>query len=211
MYYPVMLDLSEKKCVVIGGGTVALRKVHSLIHSGVTSYVISPDVHPEIEALSKNNQLHWIKRAFKSDDLKGAHVVICATDDPGLNQKAAEEAKRLGCLVNVVDQPELGNFLVPSVVRRGPLVISISTQGASPAFARFIRQKLENQFGAEYESWLGMMEKYREKVLKAVPEEEKRKAFFTEVASSDIPRRMSSGMSDQEVILYLDETLEKYR
>jgi siroheme synthase-like protein len=160
-YFPVSLNIRRKKCVVVGGGKVALRKVRMLLDCGASVTVISPVLHPDLSELAKKKSIQVIRRSYKLGDLKGAFVVIAATDTQQTNRKVAREAGRAGALVNVVDDPEPSDFIVPSLLRRGDLTITISTGGMSPALARKIRTRLEESFGEEYASVVSLVEEVR--------------------------------------------------
>jgi len=149
-YYPIFLNLQGKKCVVVGGGHVALRKVERLLESGADVTVVSPTLDPGLAQLAKRKTIHPIQRHYKSGDLKGAAIVIAATDIKKTNRKVAEEAKKVKALVNVVDDPEPSDFIVPSFFRKGDLTVAVSTGGQSPALARKVRTKLEETLGNEY-------------------------------------------------------------
>jgi len=160
-YFPVFLDVRRKKCVVIGGGQVAFRKIRTLLDCGASVTVISLVLHPDLSELANKKSIQVIRRSYKSRDLKGAFIVIAATGTKETNRKVAKEAGRVGALVNVVDDPEPSDFIVPSVVRRGDLAIAISTGGMSPALARKIRTRLEDSFGEEYALLVSLVEEVR--------------------------------------------------
>ena len=149
-YYPLFLNLDAKKCVIFGGGEVALRKVKMLLDFRTDVAVISPEVCPELVELGKNRTIKIIARKYHPDDLNDALIAIAATDDEKTNQVIAHEAGRKGVLVNVVDRPELCDFIVPAYIKRGDVTIAVSTNGKSPALARKIRARLEQDFGEEY-------------------------------------------------------------
>jgi len=149
-YYPVSLSLSGRKCLVVGGGSVAQRKVATLLEHDAEVRVISPELCPELEQMAAKGLIKALAREYQSGDLKGAFVVIAATDDGKINDLVAQEAEQRGMLVNVVDDPTVSNFIVPSYLRRGDITVAVSTAGRSPALARKIRHRLEKEFGAEY-------------------------------------------------------------
>jgi precorrin-2 dehydrogenase/sirohydrochlorin ferrochelatase len=149
-YYPIFLNVSGKKCVVVGGGQVALRKVGALLDNGANVEVISPDLCPELNKLAETREIAAQRKLYQAGDLKGALIVIAATDDHGINLEVVKEAKRTGVLVNVVDGPDNSDFIVPSCLRRGNVTIAVSTAGRSPALARKIRARLEKDLGDEY-------------------------------------------------------------
>ena len=164
-YYPIFLDIKDKPCVVIGGGNVAERKVISLLDAGARVVVISPALTPALKKLVREKIINYCPKPYEDGDLKGFFLAYSATDNSSVNRKVFNEAKREGILLNVVDVPKLCNFIVPSVVDRGDLLIAISTSGKSPAMAKKIRQRLEKEFGREYAVFLDIMGKVREKVL----------------------------------------------
>ena len=149
-YYPIFLSLQGKKCVVVGGGEVAFRKVERLLESGADVTVVSPTFDPGLAQLAKRKTIHPIQRNYRSGDLKGAAIVIAATDMKETNRKVAEEARKVKALVNVVDDPEPCDFIVPSFSRKGDLTIAVSTGGQSPALARKVRTRLEKTLGEDY-------------------------------------------------------------
>ncbi len=149
-YYPIYLDITGKRCVVIGGGDVASRKVDMLLDCGAQVEVISPVLCPELDTKVANGTVKATLKEYKHGDLKGVFVVIAATDELKVNERIAQEAMERGILINVVDAPKLSNFIVPSYMRRGDMTIAISTSGKSPALARKIRTELEKKFSEEY-------------------------------------------------------------
>jgi precorrin-2 dehydrogenase/sirohydrochlorin ferrochelatase len=149
-YYPVFLNLDGRKCTVFGGGEVALRKVKMLSDFGAEVTVISPALCPGLAGLADRKAINALRRDYQPSDLKGAFIAIAATDDRDINTAIASEARELGVLVNVVNVPELCDFIVSAYVRRGDVTIAVSTAGKSPALARKIRARLEQEFGEEY-------------------------------------------------------------
>ena len=182
-YYPIYLDIRDKKCVVVGGGDVAYRKAVSLKEAGAQVVVISPDFSKDF---LKEEGITMLRQKYEERCLEGATLIIAATSDKEINQRVWEEARRHGLLVNVVDQPELCNFIVPSVVNRGELQISISTGGASPAFARRLRQELENHFGPEYGEFVELLSKMRSEARSQISDGTKRQKLMERLASPDM-------------------------
>jgi len=165
-YYPIFLNLQGKKCVVVGGGTVALRKVTALLDCGADITVISPTPHAEISKLFKSRAIQLIRRSYEPGDLEEAALSIAATHVKKINRKVAEEAKKNGILVNVVDDSEPSDFIIPSSFRRGDLSVAVSTSGRSPAFAKKIRAKLEKNIGIEYAYLLSLIAEIRSEIKK---------------------------------------------
>lgn len=149
-YYPIFLNIQGKKCLVVGGGNVALRKVQALLEHGADIEIVSPDLCPELKQLEKEEKIRTIQRDYKQADLKNAFIAIAATNDANTNERIAAGARRSGVLINVVDDPDNSDFIAPSYFRRGDIVVAVSTCGRSPALARKIRGELEKDFQAEY-------------------------------------------------------------
>lgn len=185
-YFPIALDVKGKKCVVIGGGAVARRKVQSLTECGAQVTVISPEACSELQGLANDGVIEWVQRPYRFGDLEGAMVVMAATDSEGCNQEVYQEALERGLLVNVCDDPPRCNFIVPSVVRRGSLTIAITTDGRSPMLARKIREDLEQVYGDEYEQFLTLMGKIRRHVLESGVSAAERPEIFRRLVYSDL-------------------------
>jgi precorrin-2 dehydrogenase/sirohydrochlorin ferrochelatase len=149
----------------VGGGGVGTRKVQSLLGCGGVVTVVSPEIQPGLQALSDHPALTIHRRAYCPQDLDGVFLVIGATNDATLNRRIGREAEQRGILCNIVDRPEICNFILPATVRRGDLIITISTSGQSPALAKNLRRELERQFGDEYMVLLRLMGAIRNKLL----------------------------------------------
>lgn len=196
-YYPVYLDLSRKKCLVVGGGKVAERKVKSLLKCGAKVFVVSPVLTGWLEQSVSAGKVTAIRRNYTTTDLEDAFLVIGATDNHEINNKVAEECSERNILVNIVDQTAKCNFIVPAVIRRGALSISVSTGGNSPMLARRIREELEQSFGPEYQEFLDLLGNIREQVIKTIPEEDKRRDIFYKLVYSDIIELLRDGERDK--------------
>lgn len=185
--YPVnLIDLSNRKCIVIGGGTVALRKVEGLLASGADVSVISPALVQGLAELHAAGKIASIAREYQEDDLDAAWLVIAATDDPAVNHAVAAGAMRRGQLVNVVDDPEHSNFIVPAVVRRGELALAICTGGASPALSRRLRERLEELIGPEYGDLAALLAELRPQLLARFPAGQPRLDAALQLVDSDL-------------------------
>jgi siroheme synthase-like protein len=149
-YYPILLNIRGKKCLVVGGGNVAFRKVQALLENGANIEAISPTFCPELNQMAKDGAIQIHQKSYNTKDLKNAFIAIAATDDVKTNESIAADARRQGVLVNVVDDPNNSDFIVPSHFRRGDVIVAVSTSGRSPALARKIRSELEKVFKAEY-------------------------------------------------------------
>jgi siroheme synthase-like protein len=142
--YPVVLKLAGRRCVVVGGGSVATRKVGTLVRSGADVLVIAPDVSPEIESFVPAGGVRIEHRPFEPADLDGALLAFAATDSRAVNQTVTEEAQQRGVLMNVADDPAASDFSNPGLVRRRDITLAVSTGGRSPAFSRFLREQLQD-------------------------------------------------------------------
>jgi precorrin-2 dehydrogenase/sirohydrochlorin ferrochelatase len=165
--YPISLVLTDKKCLVVGGGKVAWRKAESLKNAGAVVTVIGPGICDELMAI---DGIEKVPRAFAVSDLDGMFLVIGSTDSAEVNQLVAVEAQRRGILCNIVDKPPLCNFYVNANVNRGDLNISISTGGSSPALSKRIRKELDVTYGPEFEVLTRLMNEYRQKTRETVPD-----------------------------------------
>jgi siroheme synthase-like protein len=152
VFYPIFLNIEGKKCVVVGGGEVAERKVNALLECGASTIVISLHISEGLRQLAEKDVIQVFLRDYQYGDLEGARIAIAATDDPVVNAKVAQEGQERGVLINVVDHPQYSEFFVPSLLRQGDVSIAISTGGKSPALSRKIRTELEQSFTPEYAS-----------------------------------------------------------
>lgn len=164
--YPInVVGLAHQRCLVVGGGTVALRKVEGLVAAGAQVTVVAPEADEGLLTLAASGVVHLEDRAYESRDLDGTFLVIAATDDRTVNHAVSAGAMSRGLLVNVVDDPDASNFIVPAVVRRGELTVAVSTGGASPALARRLREELEVRFGPEYEELVEILAALRPEIM----------------------------------------------
>ena len=182
-FYPIFVDLNGASVLVIGGGSVAARKVGSLLSAGATVTVIAPKVDAEIDAHREvfGKKLRILRRVFRSSDIKKQKLVFAATDSKPLNTRIAAAARGVGILINVAAPPEAGDIQIPSLVRRGALCIAVSTGGASAALAAAWRQKLEKIIGPEWTEWVGELEKFRTKILREVRSDDARRELLQEL------------------------------
>jgi precorrin-2 dehydrogenase/sirohydrochlorin ferrochelatase len=192
--YPVFLNLEGKRCLVVGGGNVAERKVKALLKSGTQVTILSPTVTVGLRKLVRSGGLEHLRREYVKGDLRGFYLVIAATDDLDTNRRIVRDARGKNLLLNVVDQPELCNFFVPAVAERGDLKIAISTGGKSPALARKIRKELQKTFGGEYTSFLKLLGVLRTELKRRYPRDaRKRKAILNRLVYSDVLLEIKKG------------------
>ena len=192
-FIPIFFDVTGRRCVVIGGGEVAARKVESLLEAGARVTVVSPRLSPSLQAAVARGLVTHIARDYAPGDIKGCVLVYAATDDPKLHRELAAEARTLGIPINVADVPELCSFIAPAVVKRGALQIAISTGGASPAFAARIRRELEDRFGAEYALTLDLMRAARRRLHAGEIAPAERMRRLTDLANSALPDAIAAG------------------
>ena len=185
-FYPILVDLQGKKALVVGGGKVAQRKIETLLAYGASVQVVARELTAELEELRSAGRVEFLGGEFSDAFLIGAFVVFAATDDASLNHRVSREAQQRGLLVNAVDQPADCNFIVPSILSRGDLLIAVSTSGKSPAFARKVRVELERHFGEEYGSFLNLMGNLRKEILRLGLSQEENKSAFEDLVYSDL-------------------------
>lgn len=176
--YPIFLELSGRRVVVIGGGTVAVRKAQSLLATGARLVVVAPRIDKMMTALCKSKNAELIKSKYSKEYLTEAVLAIAATNNHELNKQIYKDCQELEVLCNVVDEPEFCDFYVPAVVRRGDLQIAIGTEGNCPAYAGHIRKKLEKIFLEEHGQFLAELQTIRKKIIDEVPEPAERKAVL---------------------------------
>ncbi len=185
-YYPINLNIKDKRCLIIGGGQVAERKVEKLLSAGAKVVVVSSRLTSKLGKLSRKGRIENITRNYRKGDLKGAVLAFGATNDPKVNRRILQEARKEGVLLNSVDDPKNCDFTVPSMVSRGDLLISISTGGKSPALSQKIRKELEESFGKEYETLLNLLSTVRERLMEMGSNSEQNKAKFKKLINSNL-------------------------
>ncbi|MEE4607637.1 MAG: bifunctional precorrin-2 dehydrogenase/sirohydrochlorin ferrochelatase [Desulfobacteraceae bacterium] len=197
MTYPILLDVRGRPCLVVGGGRVAERKVQGLLTAAAAVTVVSPAATATLAQLASARGIVWHPRAYRSADLDGMRLVIAATDQADVNRQVADDARNRGALCNVIDQPAAGDFTLPSVIRRGDLVLTVSTSGQSPALSRHLRKALEGRFGNEYEVFLRIMGAVRRRLLAAENNPAVRRELFARLVAADIPEAIRQGRRDE--------------
>ena len=185
-FYIACLKLKGRRCVVVGGGAMGLEKTEGLLACGGDVTVISPAAGPELEALAAEGSITWEPREYGGrGDLEGVFMVIACTDDTDINIGIYDDAERRAMLVNIVDVPPLCNFILPAIVRTGPLAIAISTAGASPALAKRMKREISELFGEEYARLAIMLNDARGWAKGTLPTYQDRKAFFEEIVNGE--------------------------
>lgn len=194
--YPLNLDIENKNCVVVGGGEVALRKIRGLLEAGAIVKVIAPEICAGVEELFQRGEIFWLKANFSPELLGDEIILIAATDNPEVNRRAAQSAQAKKILVNVVDNVG-GNFNVPSRIRRGDFLLTLSTGANSPAFSKFVRQMLEAEFNENFGAGLKIISACRREVKRLLPNYKARKIFWEQFLTREIWELLKSGELDK--------------
>ena len=177
-YYPLFADLADRRCVVIGGGPVAQRKVTTLLGYGARVTVVSPAASARLRAYARAGKIAHVARRFRPADLRGAWLVYAATNDQAINQLVFRTAERRRVFTNVVDQPRLCTFIAPAIFKRGPLTVAVSTGGGSPSLAKLLRDDVGRMVGREYLPMLRLLTGLRGVAKRRLPAYQDRKRYF---------------------------------
>jgi precorrin-2 dehydrogenase/sirohydrochlorin ferrochelatase len=183
--YVACLMLKGSRCLVVGGGDIGLEKVEGLLACGGDVTLIAPEAVPQLAGYAREGSIKWEQRTFAPEDLEGALMAIAATSDTEVNIGVYEEAEKRAVLVNVVDVPPLCNFILPAIVRTGPLAIAISTQGASPALAKRMKREIAEAFGEPYARLAVILNDARGWAKATLPTYQDRKEFFEGIVNGD--------------------------
>lgn len=192
-YYPLFLDVTGRRCVVVGGGEVAARKVQGLLAAGAHVTVIAPAASPALAQLAAEGDVERLERAYRPGDLQGAVLAVAAAGDAAVNRAVWQEATALGIPVNVVDDPACSTFIAPAVVRRGSLVVAISTGGRCPALAAWLRRRMEALIGPEYGELTELLGSLRAQVTATFQEPARRRAVWERLLSDEMVQRLTEG------------------
>lgn len=181
----MFLKVAGRRCLVVGAGAEGESKIAHLLQAQAKISVVSPEGTEAVRSWARHRKISWHRRKYRRSDLKGVYLVVAATSSPKTHKEIYREAQRRGILCNVADVPPLCDFYFPAVVRRGPLVIAISTSGQSPALAQRLRKQLEMQFGEEYERWIKHLGRARKKILAEPKSLNERKPLLHQMASNE--------------------------
>jgi len=184
-FYMACLRLSGRRCLVVGGGDIGLEKVEGLLVCDADVVLVAPEAHQQLERLASEGSIRWERREYRPEDLERTFMVIASTDDTDVNIKVYEDAERRAMLVNIVDVPPLCNFILPAIVRSGPLAIAISTAGASPALAKRMKREIAEAFGEPYARLAVMLNDARGWAKATLPTYQDRKEFFEGIVNGD--------------------------
>jgi len=210
-FYIACLKLKGRRCLVVGGGDIGLEKVEGLLACDADVTLIAPVAHPELEQLAGEGSIAWEKRPYAgATDIEGAFMVIAATDDSEVNIGVFDDAERRAMLVNVVDVPPLCNFILPAIVRSGPLAIAISTAGASPALAKRMKREISELFGEEYARLAVILNDARGWAKGTLPTYQDRKEFFEGIVNGDPdPIELLRGGEETQVLALVEAAQER--
>lgn len=192
-YYPLFADVTGRRCLVIGGGIIAQRKVTTLLRYGAEVTVISPTVTARLAGYVRRRRIRHLARRFRPTDLRATWVVCAATDDQGINERVFRAATARRIFTNVVDQKPLCSFITPAIFTRGPLTIAVSTGGASPTLAKKLRHDLERTIGAEYVPMLRLLAGLRGIAKRRLPHYDDRKVYFDRLVRGRVFRLVKAG------------------
>jgi precorrin-2 dehydrogenase len=184
-FYIACLKLTGRRCLVVGGGEIGLEKVEGLLACDGRVVLVAPDAVEELQELAAEGSIEWERREYRAEDLEGTFIAIAATNDTDVNIRVYEDAERRAMLVNVVDVPPLCNFILPAIVRSGPLAVAISTAGASPALAKRIRDEIAEEYGEPYARLAVLLNEVRGWAKGNLPTYQDRKAFFESIVNGE--------------------------
>jgi siroheme synthase-like protein len=184
-FYIACLKLTGRRCLVVGGGEIGLEKVEGLLACDGDVTLVAPDAVPELQALVREGSIRWERREYRPEDLERAFMVIACTDDTDINIGIYNDAEARAMLVNVVDVPPLCNFILPAILRTGPLAIAISTAGASPALAKRMKREIGELFGEEYATLAILLNEVRGWAKGTLPTYQDRKDFFEGIVNGE--------------------------
>jgi len=201
-HLPIFLSVKDQFCVVVGGGEIATRKVSLLLRAGAHLQIVAPELCPNLAALRDQGRIEHLARGYRDGDLDDAYLAIAATDNAETNHAVAAAGRALGIPVNVVDHPEDGSFIMPSIIDRSPVIAAVSTGGASPVLARLIRSRLESLIPAGYGRLAELAGKFRERVKERFQDPADRRRFWDCILQGRVAERVFSGhMREAEVLM----------
>ncbi len=183
--YPIFLEMSGRRAVVIGAGPVAIRKAESLLEAGARVVIVSDSIDNVLAAQLQNPNVELIRSKYSKNYLAGAAIVIAATNNSQVNKQIFQDCQQLEVLCNVVDSPELCDFFVPAVVKRGDLQVAVCTEGSCPAYAGHIRGKLESMFTQKHGEFLHELETLRKWVIENLPDDTERKVILGKLVDDE--------------------------
>ncbi len=206
--FPIFLKLQDKHCLVVGGGEVAARKTQQLLTSGTKVSVVAPEIESSLNQLKESGQIQHLEQKYDEKCLQDVDLVIAATNDTELNKLISEQATSRKLFINVVDNPDLCTFIVPSVIDRSPVIVAISTGGASPVLARLLRARLETLIPSSYGKLAALVARFRDKVKQQFPEIKQRRRFWEQILQGSVAELVYAGQ-DKNALGLLEKQLEQ--
>lgn len=195
-YYPIFVDLRGRRCLVVGGGAIAQRKVRTLLGYGARVTVVSPQATAWLRRAGRAGRIRYVPRRLRRCDLDTAWLVVAATDDEAVNRRVAREAGRRRIFANIVDRQALCSFIAPAMARRGPLTLAVSTGGASPTVAKRLRDELDEVVGRRYVELIRLLRGLRGPARRRLPSHDQRKRYFDDVARGRVFDLVQRGKTD---------------
>ena len=195
VYYPVFLDITGKKCLVVGGGKVAERKVAMLLQFKARVVVVGPVMTKMLLKFGEEGKIAYFQRTCTAKDLDNTALVFACTDNNAVNSRIKKEAARKNIPVNVVDSPDICDFIVPSIIKKGDLTIAISTSGELPLLSKKLRQKIEEVVTDDYLEYLHIMGEFRKYLIRTVKEARKRSMIMQNIGKMDIQEVIETGLA----------------
>lgn len=195
VYYPAFLDITAKRCLVVGGGKVAERKVAMLLQFNAHVTVVGPVITRTLLKLDNERKIEYFQRTYTAKDLDNTALVFACTNNSIINNKIKTEAARKKIPVNVVDDPDLCDFIVPSIIRKGDLTIAISTSGELPLLSKKLRQKIEEVVTDDYLEYLHIIGEFRKHLMKTVKDARKRGLIMKDIAKMDMQEVIATGLA----------------
>ena len=203
---PIFIKLQSQHCLVVGGGVVATRKIKQLLTADAQVFVVASDIGDELKNINESGEIHYIKQSYNEEHLEGKQLVIAATNDRQLNTEIAEQAKTKGILVNVVDNPEAGNFILPSIIDRSPIVIAVSTSGVAPVLTKLLSTRIETIVPFSYGKLAALIGQFRSLVKEKIPDRKDRRRFWENVLDGPIAEMFYAGQ-EKKTLKLLEEQL----
>ena len=206
--FPLFLKLHERPCLVVGGGVVAARKTQQLLAAGAKVFLIAPEIESSLTKLKQEKKIQHLNQYYDESCLNIIELVIAATNDTQLNSEVAEHARAKHILINVVDNPELGSFIMPSIIDRNPVIVAVSTGGASPVLARLLRARLETLIPSSYGKLASLISRFRERVKQRFPKIQQRRHFWEHVLQGPVAEMLYAGQ-EKNALALLEKQLQQ--
>ena len=198
---PIFIKLQTQHCLVVGGGIVAVRKIKQLLAAGAKVFVVAPDICDELNKIIESEEINYIKENYTQKYMEGKKIVVAATNDKQLNTEIANHAKTKGILVNIVDNPEAGNFILPSIIDRSPIVIAVSTSGVAPVLTKLLSTRIETIVPFNYGKLATLISQFRLSVKEKIPNRRDQRRFWENVLDGPIAEMFYAGQKEKTLKL----------